>query len=316
MANTEKKFCTSIGGQAVIEGVMMRGPKQYAVAVRKPDGDIIVDQKDNKVPSHKYKLLRKPIIRGVVSFFESMVVGVKALMFSAEYFDVEGDENAEPSKIDLWLEKTFGDKLKDYVIYFSILLSLAFSIGLFIIVPTFITSFFGITSNSVKTTVEGGFKLLIFLGYLLLISRMKDIRRVFEYHGAEHKTIHCYETGAELTVENVRAQSRLHPRCGTSFLLIVLLISVVLFLFVPNGGSLAWFVRAGYKLLLLPLVAGVSYEIIKYAGRHNNLMTRIVSFPGMMFQYITTKEPDDTQIEVAIAALNAVKPEQKEASAW
>ncbi len=316
MKNRDKKFCTSIGGQAVIEGVMMRGPKKYAIAVRKPDGDIIIDQKENKAPSRRYKILKKPIIRGVIAFFESMIIGTKALMFSAEFFDVEGAEDEKPSKLDTWLEKTFGDKLKDYVIYFSIFLSLIFSIGLFIIVPTFITNFFGITSNSLKTTVEGIFKIGFFLGYLILISQMKDIKRVFEYHGAEHKTIHCYEAGCELTIENIKAQSRLHPRCGTSFLLIVLVISVLLFLLIPNGASLAWYARVVYKLLLLPLVAGMAYEIIKYAGRHNNPLTRAVSAPGLMFQYLTTREPDDKQIEVALASFNAVKPSDKDEAAW
>lgn len=316
MSNKDKKYCTSIGGQAVIEGVMMRGPEKSAIAVRKPDGEIIVDEKPNKSITQRFKFLKRPLIRGCVMFFESMIIGTKALMFSAEFFDIDGEAEQKPSKIDAWLEKTFGDKLKDYVVYFSIILSLFLSVGLFIILPTFITNFFGIENNSVKTTVEGVMKIGIFLGYLLLVSQMKDIKRVFEYHGAEHKTIHCFESGEELTVENVRKQSRLHPRCGTSFLLIVLVISVLTFMIIPNGGNLPWFARSGYKLLLLPLVAGIAYEIIKYAGRHDNLLTRIISAPGMKFQYITTREPDDSQIEVAIASLNAVKPVEKEEAAW
>ena len=311
MPNEPKKTYTSIGGQAVIEGVMMRGPEKTAIAVRKPDGEIIVDVKENNPLSKKYKILKLPFLRGLISFFESMVVGTKALMFSAEFFDIEDDSGAEPSKLDLWLEKTFGDKLKDYVVYLSILLSLCLSVGLFILIPTFVTNFFGIESNSVKTTVEGGLKMLIFLGYLLLVSRMKDIQRVFEYHGAEHKTIFCHEAKEELTVENVKKQQRLHPRCGTSFLFIVMVISILLFLIVPNGGSMQWYLRSLYKLLLLPLVAGISYEIIRFAGKHDNVITRIISEPGMWFQYITTSEPDDAQIEVAIASLKAVKPTEE-----
>lgn len=312
----DKKYCTSIGGQAVIEGVMMRGPEVTAVSVRKPDGEIITDVNTNKSLFKKVKLFKLPLIRGCVAFFESMIIGTKALMFSAEFFDMEDDTDENPSKFDMWLEKTFGEKLKPIVIAFSILLSLALSIGLFILIPTFITNFFGIQSNSIKTFVEGIIKLLIFFGYLVAVSQLKDIKRVFEYHGAEHKVIHCYDSGDELTIENARKYSRLHPRCGTSFLFIVLVISVLLFLLVPNGGDLAWHMRSLYKLVLLPLVAGVAYEIIKLTGRYSNLLTRIVSAPGMAFQYITTREPDDSQIEVAIKSLNAVKPEQKERAAW
>jgi uncharacterized protein YqhQ len=315
MSECKKKFSTSIGGQAVIEGVMMRGPHGSAIAVRKPDGEIIVETRENKSLLQKYKVLKLPLLRGVISFFESMVVGTKALMFSAEFYDVE-DLEAEPSKFEAWLEKIFGNKLKDYIIYLSIFVSLLLSVGLFIIIPTFITNFFGIESNSVKTAVEGILKIAIFFAYLVAVSKMKDIQRVFQYHGAEHKTIHCYEAGYELTIENVKGQSRLHPRCGTSFLFIVMIISILLFLIIPNGGGMAWYVRSLYKLLLLPIVAGVSYEIIKMAGKYNNPFTRVISAPGMWFQYITTSEPDESQIEVAIASLNAVKPLKKEEAKW
>ncbi|OQB13252.1 MAG: hypothetical protein BWY15_01882 [Firmicutes bacterium ADurb.Bin193] len=312
----ERKYCTSIGGQAVIEGVMMRGPEKYAIAVRKPDGDIVIEEKAGKSITKKNKLFGLPIIRGCISFFESMIIGTRALMFSADFFDIEGEEENEAEKTETWLERVLGDRLKDVVIGFSIFLSLVFSIGLFILAPTYITSFFGIEGNAAKTAVEGVLKILLFLGYLVAISRLKDIQRVFEYHGAEHKTIHCYEAGEDITVENVKKQSRLHPRCGTSFLLIVLVISIILFLFVPNGGNLAWYMRAAYKLLLLPLIAGVAYEAIKFAGRKTNALTRIISAPGMAFQYITTREPDDSQIEVAIASFNAVKPSDKEEAKW
>lgn len=312
----QKKHCTSIGGQAVIEGVMMRGPRLSAVAVRKPNGEIAVEEKPISSITQRLKFLKFPLIRGCVSFFESMIVGMKALMFSAEFIDLESEEDEASSKFDKWLENTFGDKLKDYVVYASVILSLFLSVGLFIMIPTFVTSFFGIEDNTAKTAVEGAMKIVIFIGYLALVSQMKDIKRVFEYHGAEHKTIHCYESGAALSVENVRKQSRMHPRCGTSFLLIVLVVSIFTFLFIPSGGQLAWYARAGYKLLLLPLVAGVSYEIIKFAGRHNNPFTRAISAPGMALQLITTREPDDSQIEVAIASLAAVKPETKEEALW
>lgn len=316
MGSKDKKFCTSIGGQAVLEGVMMRGPEKTAISVRKPDGEIITQTETTKSISQKIKFFKLPLIRGCVSFFESMIIGTKALMYSAEFFDIEGAEEEEPSKFDLWLEKHFGEKLKTAIVVFSVILSVFVSILLFIMLPTFITSLFKIQSNSIKTSVEGGIKLLVFFGYLLGVSRMKDIRRVFEYHGAEHKTIHCYEAGEELTAENAKKHSRLHPRCGTSFLFIVLIVSVVLFLAVPNGASLNWLSRVLYKILLLPLVAGIAYETIKFAGRHNNKFTRIISAPGMAFQYITTKEPDEKQLEVAIASLLAVAPGEKEKAQW
>ena len=314
MSDNKKEHRTSIGGQAVIEGVMMRGPKSTAIAVRKPDGDIIVEQAPIASIFQKYKWLKMPIIRGCVAFFESMIVGVKALMFSADFFDIEGEEEEKPSKIDLWLEKTFGDKLKEYVIYFSVFLSLIFGIGLFILLPSFLVNIFKPENAMQKTLIEATIKISLFVGYLALISRMKDIQRVFEYHGAEHKTIHCYEAGDELTVENVRKFKRLHPRCGTSFLLIVIVVSIFVFMFIPN--NLVWYVRAGLRLALLPFVAGLAYEIIKYAGRHDNAFTRIISAPGMTMQYLTTREPDDKQIEVAIASLKAVQTSDKEEDKW
>ncbi|MCK9478129.1 MAG: DUF1385 domain-containing protein [Firmicutes bacterium] len=313
--NKEKRFCTSIGGQAVLEGVMMRSPKSTATSIRKADGEIVTKTEETKSISQKVKFLKLPIIRGCVAFIESMIIGTKALMLSAEYFDIE-DEEESTSKFDLWVEKVFGEKLKGFVIGFSIIISLFFSIGLFILIPAFITSLLKIQSNSVKTLVEGGIKLLIFFAYLVGVSKLKDIRRVFEYHGAEHKTIHCYESGDELTVENAKKHSRLHPRCGTSFLFIVLIISIVLFLAVPNSASLSWGSRALYKIILLPIVAGFAYEAIKFTGKHTNTLTKIISAPGMALQYITTSEPDDKQLEVAIAALNAVKPPERELAAW
>lgn len=308
---------TSIGGQAVIEGVMMRGPKDIAIAVRKPDNEIIVEKRPIASVLQKNKILKLPIIRGCISFFESMVVGVKALMFSAQFFDIEGEETE--SKFDRWLEEKLGDKIKDVVIYFSVILSLFLSIGLFFLLPNFIAELIAkitpMASEGVtRTLIEGAVRMAIFLGYLLLVSQMKDIKRVFMYHGAEHKTIATYEHGLELTVENARKGCRLHPRCGTSFLIFVMIISVIVFLLIPTG--LVWWQRALFKILLLPVVAGLSYEVIKFAGRHENWFTKMISMPGMWLQYITTREPDDSQLEVAIASMKAVLTENKEDDKW
>lgn len=309
---------TSIGGQAVMEGVMMRGPKEIAIAVRKPDKEIIIEKRPISSVLQKSKILKLPIIRGCISFFESMITGVKALMFSAEFYDIDGEEYTE-SKFDKWLEEKLGDKIKDVVIYFSVILSLILSILLFFMLPNFIAELIAkITSIQVdgtaRTLIEGAVRMIIFLTYILLVSRMKDIQRVFMYHGAEHKTIHTYERGAELTIENARESSRLHPRCGTSFLIFVMIVSIIVFLVIPKG--LAWWQRALFKILLLPVIAGISYEIIKFAGRHENWFTKLISKPGMWLQYITTREPDDSQLEVAIASLKAVLTDNKEDDKW
>lgn len=301
---------TSIGGQAVIEGVMMRGPKDIATAVRKMDKEIIVDKKPYIGLSKRYKILGLPIIRGVVSFFESLVIGTKTLMFSAEFFEIE-EENQEESKVDKFFEKVFGDKLQDAIVIFSIILSLVLTIGLFVMFPNYLAGFLEkrITSTVGLNLIEGVVRLLIFFVYVVLISKMKDIQRVFEYHGAEHKTIFCYESGKELTVENVKTFSRLHPRCGTSFLIIVAVVSIIVFSF-AGWGNIAG--RIISRLILLPLVAGVSYEIIKWAGRSDSKFACTISKPGMWFQLLTTREPDDEQIEVAIAALNEVITDEED----
>ncbi len=303
---------TSIGGQAVIEGVMMRGPRKIAIAVRKPDGEIEVDVKPVNVLAMKYKICKLPILRGVISFFESMVTGVRSLMYSAEFFDIEEEQ---PSKFDRFLEEKFGDKLKDVVIYSSVIFAVLFSVLLFFMLPAFVTGFLQkiIPNRTVIVALEGLVRICIFMGYLLAVSKMPDIQRVFMYHGAEHKSIHCYEHGEELTVENVKKHTRLHPRCGTSFLLIVMIISIFVFLFIRSDNMV---LRLVYRLLLLPVVAGISYEIIKFAGRHDNKFTRIISKPGMLLQYMTTREPDDSQLEVAIASLQAVIPEDRGEDRW
>lgn len=314
----KKMHKTSIGGQAVMEGVMMRGPKEIAIAVRKPDNEIIIEKRPVSSVLQKNKILKLPVIRGCISFFESMIMGVKALMFSAEFFDIEGEETTE-SKFDKWLEEKLGDKIKDVVIYFSVILSLILSIGLFFLLPNFIGELIAkITSIQVdgtaRTLIEGAVRMLIFLAYILLVSQMKEIKRVFMYHGAEHKTIFTYERGEELTVENARQSSRLHPRCGTSFLIFVMIVSIIVFMIIPQG--LAWWQRALFKILLLPVVAGISYEIIKFAGRHENWFTKLISKPGMWLQLLTTREPDDSQLEVAIASLKAVLTDNKEDDKW
>ena len=308
----KKLHKTSIGGAAVMEGVMMRGPHSIAVAVRKPDGEIEIDVKETKPVSKRNFFLKLPIVRGCIAFFESMITSTKALMYSASFIDVEEEE---PSKFDAWLEKVFGDKLKDAILYLSVILSLLMSVGLFILLPTWLVSLVRIfCSNQVVLTVaEGVTRIVIFLGYLILVSQMPDIKRVFEYHGAEHKTIACYESGEELTVENAKTKCRLHPRCGTSFLLIVMVVSIIVFSFLKWDNIL---IRTLTRLALLPIVAGISYEIIKLAGRYDNFATRIVSWPGLMLQKITTREPDESQLEVAIASMKAVIPENKDEDKW
>lgn len=314
----EKKTChlTSIGGQAVLEGVMMRGPEKIATAVRKSNGEIVMDERPVNSFVARHKLHKIPLLRGVLSFGESMVTGIKCLMFSANQVDLEDDEGYEPSKFEQWLDRKFGDKIKDIAIYFAVAVSLVFSVGLFMLLPTFIAGFFEDLTGGNRiclNLIESAVKMLIFLFYLWSVSHMKDIRRVFEYHGAEHKTIATYEAGDELTPENARKHTRLHPRCGTSFLLIVMVISIFTFSLIEWDSLI---IRICYRLLLLPLVAGVSYEIIKFAGRHPHGVVGFLTKPGLWLQKITTREPDDSQLEVAIAAMKAVIPENKEDDKW
>lgn len=302
----EKKM-TSIGGQAVIEGVMMRGPHKIATAVRKPDGEIIIDEKENKSLG---KIAKVPIIRGVIAFISSMVIGVKSLMFSAKFYDVE-DENKKEKK------KEKKENMSDWMIYGSVILAICMSVGLFIVLPNVISNIFVQNKEAnpvIYNLVESIVKIAIFLGYLFAVSLMKDIQRTFEYHGAEHKTIFCYENGEELIPENVKKYSRFHPRCGTSFLLFVVIISIIVFSLV--GVYKNPFINLGLRLLLLPLVAGISYEIIKFAGRSTSKYITWLNAPGKWLQRLTTREPDEKQIEVAIAALKAVIPENKDDDIW
>ena len=326
-----KEKITSIGGQAVIEGVMMRGPFKTAVAVRKPDGEIECKIDENGTKKHNW-FLKLPVIRGCVSFVESLIIGMKALMFSAEFVDVEGEEESE-SKFDKWLENKFGDKVKDIVIYVAVFISILLSVGLFILLPTAITQgiqylcdkmeFGDITQSGAFVSIfEGVIKMLIFLTYMFLISKMKDIKRVFEYHGAEHKTIACYEAGEELTPENVKKYTRFHPRCGTSFLLFVMIVSIALYAFLPKFSGEEYsalerlFYRMGTRLALLPVVAGISYEIIKFAGRSKNVCVKWLTKPGLWLQKLTTREPDEAQIETAITSMKAVIPEDEGSDKW
>ena len=318
MSKKETKNCcrmTSIGGQAVIEGVMMRGPEKIATAVRKSDGEIIIDEKPVNSFVARHKLNKIPLLRGVVSFMESMVTGTKCLMFSADQMDIEDESGEEMSRFEKWLDRKFGNKVKDIAIYFAVIVALAFSIGLFMIVPTIIAGLFDelIKNKILLNLIEGGIKLLIFLIYLWAVSHMSDIKRVFEYHGAEHKTIAAYEAGAELTPENAKQYTRLHPRCGTSFLLIVMVISILMFSLLSWK---TWWIRILYRLSLLPVVAGLSYEIIKFAGKHPTGVVGWLTKPGLWLQKITTREPDDSQLEVAIAAMKAVIPENNEDDKW
>ena len=311
---SQEKFKTLIGGQALIEGIMMQGPDKRAIVVRGPEGLV------TKVESLKKKtgILKWPLIRGVVSFGSSMVSGVKALMYSAEFFPEE--EDTKPSKFDEWLEKKLGsEKMEKAVISFSVVLGVLFSVGLFFLLPTLISGLFDrvIHSAVIRSLIEGVIRIAIFMGYMILISKMKDMKRVFSYHGAEHKTIRCYEAQLPLTVENCRGMTRLHPRCGTSFLFVVVMISILLFALVsavlPTSNML---VRLVVRLALLPFVVAISYEFNRLVGRHDNWLTRILTAPGMWFQNFTTNEPDDSMLEVGIEALKLVLPDEAGADRW
>lgn len=297
-----------VGGQAVLEGVMMKHKEDYSVAVRKEDGSISVTNHKYFSVRKKHKIFNIPLIRGVVNMVEMMILSIRTLGISAEAL---GLEEVEESRFEKWLKKKFGKGVFDIVMVIGVILGLALSVGLFILLPVTVTR--GVekiaqTELGVwKNLIEGVVKIIVFIAYLLLVSLMKDIRRTFEYHGAEHKSVFCYESGAELTVENVRKFSRFHPRCGTSFLFVIIIISIFVSTlpFVPKDN--VW-LRSLTKFLLLPLVVGLGFEFIMYAGKHDNWFIRMLSAPGLFMQRITTKEPDDAQIEVAIYALKSAMP--------
>ena len=319
----EKKSCafrTSIGGQALIEGILMRGPEKQAIVVRDQEGNLVEKTEELKFIKDRYPILGLPLVRGTVNFLGAMVSGVKALMYSADFYPEE--EAAQPSKFDLWLEKHLSSKkLESVIVTLAVVMGVGLSVFLFMVLPTFLTGgilhFFPGFPMWGRNVVEGLLKIVIFLLYLIVCSRQKDIYRVFQYHGAEHKTIFCYEAGLPLTVENVRLQSRHHPRCGTSFLFVVIFVSI-LFSSVVFGIwpiTSVW-LRTLAHLLLLPLVVGVTYEFNRWVGRHDNPVTRVLTAPGMWLQNFTTNEPDDSMIECAIRSLELVLPGEQGKDSW
>ena len=327
--NSCEQFKTMIGGQALIEGIMMRGPEKDAIVCRTGEG-LSVEVMDRKLP-REGSILKWPLLRGVVNFFDSQLTGVRAILKSA---DLNPDEEweSEPSKLDIWLEKKLGnEKFQQFLIYSAAVLGMLLSIGLFFLLPMIIGGFFdGIVKSMVGINlIEGLVRMVIFMAYMILISRMGEMKRLFAYHGAEHKTIRCYEARLPLTVENVRQQTRLHPRCGTSFLLVVMILSILVFSVASSAllavvpaleamrGSFCYrLLMIAFKLLLLPVVVSVAYEINRWVGRHDNAFTRILTAPGLWMQNFTTNEPDDSMIEVAITAVKAVLPEKEGADEW
>ena len=313
-----KGFKTMCGGQALIEGIMMRGPKKQAIVVRKPDGELAIQTKELKFIKDKYPILGWPLIRGVVSFGGAMYSGVTALMYSADFYPE--DEEEEPSKFEKWLEAKLGsEKFMKLFIALAVVLGIGMSIGLFFLLPTLLGSVVRLFTDSMlaRNVAESLLKIAIFLAYLALCSKMKDMRRVFSYHGAEHKTIFCYEAGLPLTVENVRKQSCHHPRCGTSFLFVVIfvsiLVSTVVFSVWPVHNALLRFLA---HLVMLPAIVGISFEFNRYVGRHDGPITRFLTAPGLWMQNFTTFEPDDSMIEVGIKALELVLPEREGEDEW
>ena len=294
---------SGIGGQAVIEGIMMQNGNDYAIAVRKPDGDIEVKKDTYLSMTKKHKVLGLPFVRGIFSFIDSMVVGMRALTWSCSFF--EDDEEAEPGKFEAWLDKVFGEKLESALMTVVMVFSFVMAIGIFMVLPLFIANICRgfIHSDTVMAILEGVIRIVIFIAYIKLVSRMEDIKRTFMYHGSEHKCINCIENGMELTVENAKKQTMVHKRCGTSFMLVVMFVSILLFMFisVPN----MW-VRMVLRILLIPVIAGISFEFISLAGKSENPVINVLSKPGLWLQALTTREPDDSMLEVAISSVEAV----------
>ena len=310
--NEPSQFRTSVGGQALMEGIMMRGPELIACAVRRPDGSI--DLSTEPVRTHWYN--KVPMLRGICNMVENLRCGYKYLMHSADISMTEEEAEAEQSAFDHWLEAHVGPKVQDILLGVSAALGAVMAVVLFVFLPTFLT---GLLSQAVtlgrwpKVLIEAAIKLALFLGYMALCSRMKEIRRMFQYHGAEHKTIACYEAGEPLTVENIRKHTRFHPRCGTSFLILVLLISILLYAVLP-WSSIG--LRVVCKLLLLPLLVAISYEVLKWSGRSNSLLARAIAQPGLWMQRLSVFEPEDDMIEIAIAAVTPVLPDDRALAAW
>lgn len=307
------KHITTIGGQALIEGIMMRGPKDIAIAVRKPDGETELKTEPLNTLAMRHKIFRMPFLRGVVALIEAMSIGTKALMYSAEFFEEE--EEAESEK-ETFTQRVFKDKAEDVETMFTVLISVLLAVGIFMVLPTILTNFLkGSISNPVALNlVEGAIRIGIFFIYIVSISKLDDIKRVFEYHGAEHKTIHCYENGEDLTVQNVKKYPILHPRCGTSFLFMVMVVSILVLSFFGWPNPLQ---RLLVRVLMFPVIAGISYEINRLIGKSNSSFAYAMSYPGLIIQkWATVKEPDGPQIEVAIEALQAVITENKEEDKW
>ena len=309
----KEKFRTSVGGQALMEGVMMRGPKRLCCAVRRPDGGIETDIKE--LPPKKW-YEKVPFVRGVFAMIGGMITGYRCLMYSAD-IAMQNSEDSEPeSKLDKWLDEHLGEKFQNALMVCAALMGGVAAILLFSVTPTSVVGFvsrFMPLGRWGRVILEAVLKMAIFLAYLALCSRMKEIHRLFEYHGAEHKTIACYEAGEPLTVENIRKYSRFHPRCGTSFLILTLLVSIAVFSVIPWTGTA---LRVVYKLLFLPMVMGISYELLKLCGRTDNLLTHIIRAPGLWVQRLTVFEPDDSMIECAIQAVTPVLPENPEEGQW
>ncbi len=302
MARKKVRCYSGIGGQAVLEGVMMKNKEKYAVAVRKPDGEIVVELENHQGVLHGSKLKKIPFIRGIFNFIDSMVLGIKVLNYSSSFYE---EEDASETKFDKAVDKMTGGRGEKVLTAMVTLISIVLAIGIFVVLPYFVTARFEqyIRNRSLIAVVEGILRILIFLLYVVGISAMKDIRRLYQYHGAEHKCINCIERGRPLTVHNVRRSSRLHRRCGTSFIFFVLFVSIILFFFIQVDNV---FQKVFLRILLMPVVAGISYEIIRLAGRSNNIFVKILSAPGLLLQRLTTKEPDDGMIEVAMASVEAV----------
>jgi len=306
------KHITNIGGQALIEGVMMRGPKDVAIAVRKPDKEIELKKEELNTLGMRYKVFRLPFLRGVVGLIEALIFGTRALMYSAEFFEEEESSKTKKS----FTEKIFGDKAGDIEMFFAMVTSIVLAIGIFMILPTLITNLF---KNRFSTSlglnlIEGLVRIIIFLLYIIGVSKLDDIRRVFEYHGAEHKTIHCYENQEELTVGNVKKYPTLHPRCGTSFLFMVMIVSILVLSFFGWPNPIQRFL---VRIFMFPVIAGISYEINRLIGKSNSRLAYYLSYPGLMIQKLATvKEPDEEQIQVAIEALKAVLTDNKDEDKW
>jgi uncharacterized protein YqhQ len=297
---------SKIGGQGVLEGVMMKAPSVCGLAVRKANGEIVYKKDNVKSVTQKNKFYGFPIIRGVVSFFDIMVFGVKTMTQAAKMYD-DAAPDYKPSKFEQFVAKKSGKDIMDVAMVFAVILSIALAVGIFFILPTVLANIVKpyIASGILMNLIEGGIRMLIFILYVVAITFIKDIKRVFRYHGAEHKTINCYEHEEELTVENVQKYKTLHPRCGTSYLLLVMVISILLFSLL--GWSPAWYARIGLRLLMLPVVAGLAYEFLKFAAMSDALFFRIIRWPGMMLQKLTTSEPDESMVEVAIVAFKAAE---------